>query len=90
MVRHIGLNPVPDDVNLESFLVKIMEQNDEQLEKFIDELHDTVKETMEAGQPFIFSYGKLLNYLAREDSVTQPWLINAFSVAVWKLMEADL
>lgn len=90
MIREIGLTPVPQNVNIEDFLQEIMKQNDDQLEEFISELHDTVKETTEAGQPFIFSYGKLLNYLAREESITQPWLINAFSIAVWKLMEADL
>lgn len=85
-VRHIGLNPVPNDENIEQFLQKIIQQNRTEMENFLKELVKTIDETEQSGQPNEFAYGKMLNYLATEESVTQAWLINSFAAAIWELL----
>lgn len=84
--RHIGLTPVPDDVKIETFLKDIIYKNREEMENFLKELIKTVDETEDSGQPNEFAYGKMMNYLATEESVTQPWLINMLAAAMWELL----
>ena len=86
MIRHIGLTPVPKDANIEEFLNNVIKENREEMESFLKELIKTVAETETSGQPSSFAYGKMLNYLAREESVTQTWLINMFASAMWELI----
>lgn len=86
MVRRIGPNPVPDDVSVEQFLEGIRAENRTEMGEFLAELRKTLSETENSGQPEIFAYGKMLNYLATEESVTQPWLINTLAAALWELL----
>lgn len=86
MQRSIGLTPIPDDVDIEKFLQKIRAENCEEMTRFLDELRATLEETENSGQPEVFAYGKMINYLAREESVTEPWLISVFAAAVWNLL----
>lgn len=86
MVRRIGPNPVPDDVSVETFLESVRKENFEEMGEFLGELKKTLAETENSGQPEVFAYGKMLNYLATEESVTQPWLINILAAALWELL----
>ena len=86
MVRRIGPNPVPDDVSVEQFLDSIQKENHAEMGEFLAELRKTLSEAENSGQPEIFAYGKMLNYLATEESVTQPWLINTLAAALWELL----
>jgi len=86
MIRRVGLIPVPDDANVTEFLEKLRTENTEEMQRFLKELKDTVSETGSSGQPEVFAYGKMLTYLATEESVTQPWLINVLASALWELL----
>jgi len=86
MIRRVGLIPVPDDANVTEFLEKLRTENTEEMQRFLKELKDTVSETESSGQPEVFAYGKMLTYLATEESVTQPWLINVLASALWELL----
>lgn len=86
MVRRIGLNPVPDDADVTKFLEQVYSENLKEMEAFLNELKKTIEETKNSGQPDVFAYGKMLNYLATEESVTQPWLINVLATALWELL----
>jgi hypothetical protein len=86
MVRRIGLTPVPDDADVTKFLENVRSENSQEMEAFLAELKKTLQETENSGQPEVFAYGKMLNYLATEESVTQPWLINILAAALWELL----
>lgn len=80
-VRRIGLKPVPDDADIANFLHKTMEEYNEKFNDTKKELEDTLEQTIIEGEPPIFAFGKMLNYLA---TLEKPELIELLAGCMWK------
>jgi hypothetical protein len=83
--NRVGLIPIPTDANIEFFLEDLRQDHKKLLDALLDDLAKTVEETAEGGQPPIFAYGKLMNYLSSHE-VKKPELIRLLAVALWELM----
>lgn len=81
---HVGLTPIPTDANVTEFLQQLWAEHNEQLSTIVGELQQTIAQTEDVGEPDIFAYGKLLNYLASSE-VTKPDLIRLLAAALWEL-----
>lgn len=55
--------PNPSDEELIKFLRERIDEYESEVNDAVNELHDTAKETRKAGEPFEFTFGKLLKYL---------------------------
>lgn len=80
-VRRIGIRAVPDDADIAKFLSELSEEYKKKAEEIEDQLVDTIDQSIEEGQPPIFAFGKLLNYLA---TMEKPELIEVLSGMLWK------
>jgi len=83
MERHVGLTPIPTDANVEEFLEELWLEHYEELATILSELQQTIAQTEDAGEPAIFAYGKLLNYLASSE-VMKPTLIRLLAASLWE------
>lgn len=79
----VGLTPIPTDANVEYFLQQLSGDNHEKLINLLEDLRRTMAQTSEAGEPTIFAYGKLLNYLA---AAKKPDMIRWLAAALWELV----
>ena len=84
----IGLRPVPPDAAIEEFLNETISKDTEVLEGQIEQLWDTVEESLNNYQPENFSYGKMLNFLAGNE-MSKPDLVHLCAAAMWKLYEIE-
>jgi hypothetical protein len=84
MDRRVGLTPVPDNANVEAFLQSVAEDHDQELFHVLVDMKATIEQTHEAGEPAIFAYGKLLNFLA-SDKLTDPDRLKLLAAALWEL-----
>lgn len=84
MDKRVGLQPVPDDVDIENFLVGIKNDYQTKLSEILDQLRDAMVETKKMNQPEIFAYGKLMNYLASEE-ISEPTIHKILAAALWEL-----
>lgn len=80
-VRRIGLRQVPDDADIALFLNKMWEEHHNKLDGIEQELNETITETIDAKEPPIFAFGKLMNYLA---TLEKPELIELLSASMWR------
>jgi hypothetical protein len=80
-VRRIGIRAIPDDVNIATFLSKMIEEHDHKREAVEEQLADTLEETIRASQPPVFAFAKLMNYLA---TLEKPELIELLSSSLWR------
>jgi hypothetical protein len=83
---HVGPRALPDDADVKIFLAELIKERREILENVLQELSDTVDETLKGEQPVEFAYGKLLNYLAAQKG---PEIIYLCAAALWELWEAE-
>lgn len=83
----IGLVPVPGDKPLGEFIESLIVRDTVLMDEKVQELHDTIKETLESDQPEEFAYAKMLNYLAK--GVPHPDLISVCAAALWHIAELD-
>jgi hypothetical protein len=81
-VRHIGIRPIPDDADVAKFLGDLSEEYKKILKEKGEELIETIDETIASGQPPIFAFGKMLNYLA---TLEKPELVEILAGALWTL-----
>lgn len=81
-VRHIGIRLVPDDADVAKFLSDLSEEYKKLSKEKGEELIETIEETMRSGQPPIFAFGKMLNYLA---TLEKPELVEILAGALWTL-----
>lgn len=82
----IGLRPVPPNEVLESFIERMVEDDTEILEGQIEQLGDTVKESLQNRQPKVFAYAKMLNFLAG-DEMSKEQVVHLCAAAMWKIWE---
>jgi hypothetical protein len=85
-IRSIGPRPVPDDQELSEFILDLLNESCATLDEKMEELRDAISETLSNGQPRVFAYAKLLNYLNTQEV---PQLIYLCACAMWKINEAD-
>jgi hypothetical protein len=85
--RHVGLEPAPDDDQLEEWLGHKIDEASEEMEALIEEFVDVVKAGQEEDEPYLWSYARLLNHLATLDS---PKMLRVLSAAIWTITEAEL
>jgi hypothetical protein len=84
----IGLRPVPPDAVLEEYIKETIKKDEERLNGQLELLWDAVEESLEKGQPEVFAYAKLLNFLA-SDTLDRPDLVHLCASAMWKLYEIE-
>jgi hypothetical protein len=84
----IGLHPVPPDAVLEEYLKETIQQDIERLNGQLELLWDAVEESLDKGQPEVFAYAKLLNFLA-SDTLDKPDLVHLCAASMWKLYEIE-
>jgi hypothetical protein len=76
--------PVPDDENIAEWLDEKEEIHEAIVNEMLDAINGVIDQTRSEGEPDIFAYGKLLNYLASTD-IKQPELIAICAAALWWL-----
>lgn len=81
--NRVGLTPIPTDANVEYFLQELSGDNHEKLINVLEDLRRTLAQTQEAGEPTIFAYGKLLNFLAANK---KPDMVRLLAAALWELV----
>jgi hypothetical protein len=84
----IGLHPVPPDAVLEEYLNETIQKDVARLDGQLELLWDAVEESLDKGQPEVFAYAKLLNFLA-SDTLDKPDLVHLCAAAMWKLYEIE-
>lgn len=84
MAGRVGLEPVPDDENIANWLTERSLKHEEIVGEVLTGIEGLRAEVKEDGEPDIFAYGKLLNFLASEE-VSQPELIAICAGALWWL-----
>lgn len=84
----IGLHPVPPDAVLEEYLKETIQQDIARLDGQLELLWDAVEESLDKGQPEVFAYAKLLNFLA-SDTLDKPDLVHLCAASMWKLYEIE-
>ena len=84
----IGLHPVPPDAILEDYIKETIQKDIENLGGQLELLWDAVEESLDKGQPEVFAYAKLLNFLA-SDTLDKPDLVHLCAAAMWKLYEIE-
>jgi hypothetical protein len=84
----IGLRPVPPDAVLEEYIKQTIASDLERLNGQLELLWDAVEESLEKGQPEVFAYAKLLNFLA-SDTLDRPDLVHLCAASMWKLYEIE-
>lgn len=82
MARRIGLKPVPNDTQLAEFLNQAISENEKLLNETLDELKETITDTINKNEPEVFAYGKMCNYLASLSPVER---IALSAAALWRL-----
>lgn len=80
----VGLTPIPTDANIEYFLNDLYANHRKKLNEVLLDMAGTIERTEAVGEPAIFSYAKLLNYLSSEQ-VKKPELIRLLAAALWEL-----
>lgn len=84
MRKRVGFQPIPDDVNVADYLRETERKHSAELEEILEELRRTMSDTTSIGQPAIFAYGKLLNFLAA-GVLSEPELHKLLAAALWEL-----
>lgn len=84
MKRRVGITPIPTDANVEHFLEGLRSDNQDSLDAVLSDMRKTIAQTEHVGEPVVFAYGKLLNYLASTE-VRKPDLIRLLAAAIWEL-----
>ena len=87
MDRRVGLEAAPDDAQLEEWLGQKIDAASEEMEEILGDFIDMVKMGMDSGEPWLWNYARLLNFLATLDN---PKMIRVLSVALWTIMEAEV
>ena len=77
----VGIRVVPQDVDIAEFLYALKEEYTAKTDEKLQELEDTIEQTIRSNEPPIFAFGKMLNYLA---SLEKPELIELLAGAMWK------
>lgn len=85
--RRVGLEAAPDDAQLEEWLGQKIDSASDEMEEILGDFVDMVKLSMDDGEPWLWNYARLLNYLATLDN---PKMIRVLSVALWTIMEAEV
>lgn len=85
--RRVGLEAAPDDAQLEEWLSQKIDEASEEMEEILRDFVDMVKMSMDDGEPWLWNYARLLNYLTTLDD---PKRIRVLSVALWTIMEAEV
>lgn len=80
-VRRIGIRVIPDDVDIANFVKKLDREYQVKVDEIKIQLEETINQTLKQGQPRIFAFAKLLNYLA---TLEKPELIEMLSSTLWK------
>lgn len=81
----VGLTPIPTDANVDQFLEDLWREHSQELERLLGDMKRTIEQTEDDGEPAMFAYGKLLNYLA-SDEAKRPKLIRLLAAAIWELV----
>jgi hypothetical protein len=90
MTKRVGnLTPIPTDANIAEYLTRVQESDDKELYEILVDMRNTIEETEEAGQPAIFAYGKLQEFLASPRYMTEPLRIKLLAAAIWELTHND-
>lgn len=84
-IPRIGVTPVPNDVDIEIFLSELCAENNDDLQEILTDMIRTIEQTEEEGQPAIYAYGKLLNFLA-SDAMSEPKIVRLLAAAIWEFM----
>ena len=84
--RRVGLEAAPDDAQLEEWLGQKLDAANEEKEEILRDFIDMVKMGIDDGEPWLWGYARLLNFLSTLDS---PKLIRVLSAAIWEIMEAE-
>ncbi|AKU45361.1 hypothetical protein MADRUGA_71 [Mycobacterium phage Madruga] len=87
MERRVGLEAAPDDAQLEDWLGQKIDSASEEMEEILGDFVDMVKLSMDDGDPWLWNYARLLNFLATLDN---PKMIRVLSAALWTIMEAEV
>ncbi|UOW93398.1 hypothetical protein SEA_LABELLE_73 [Mycobacterium phage Labelle] len=87
MERRVGLEAAPDDAQLEDWLGQKIDSANEEMEEILGDFVDMVKLSMDDGDPWLWNYARLLNFLATLDN---PKMIRVLSAALWTIMEAEI
>ncbi|AEL97982.1 hypothetical protein CL65_gp074 [Mycobacterium phage Patience] len=87
MERRVGLEAAPDDAQLEDWLGQKIDSANEEMEEILGDFVDMVKLSMDDGDPWLWNYARLLNFLATLDN---PKMIRVLSAALWTIMEAEV
>ena len=84
----IGLRPVPPDAVLEEYISKTIAKDISVLDGQLEFLWDAVEDCLDKGQPEVFAYARMLNFLA-SDTLSKPELVHMCAAAMWKLYEQE-
>ena len=79
----VGLTAVPEDDDLVDFIKSLIRNHRGLLLITKEELQETLAQTEEAGEPQVFGYAKLMNFLAQ--GIAEPDLVNLCAAALWEL-----
>lgn len=87
MTRRVGLEAAPDDAQLEEWLGQKIDAASNEMEEILGDFVDMVKLSMDDGDPWLWNYARLLNFIATLDN---PKMIRVLSAALWTIMEAEV
>lgn len=79
----------PDDGEVEKFLKETKDTDIAELYEFLIDMGETIKQTEENGEPKIFAYGKLWNFL-KGTEISHAMQTKLLAAAIWTLMEEPL
>lgn len=88
MTARSGLTPVPSDVEIDEWLRKRILDHKRLCDETLVDLKNTLIQTRGAGEPDVFTYGRLLNYLADPEEL-QAELIELCASALWSLGQKE-
>lgn len=80
----IGNKPAPSDSELVTYITEMRERDAVELESLLSELETTDTDAQADGQPEVFVYARLVNYLT-SDEVSLDSLIHLAASAIWNV-----
>lgn len=82
-IGRVGNTPAPSDEELVSWLLKMRENDATELESLLAELKNTDADTQAGGEPEVFVYARLMNYLG--NGINETELMHMCAAAVWQV-----
>ena len=86
-IGRVGNMPAPSDAELVSWLVKMRDDDATELTNLLVELETTDADTRDGGEPEVFVYARLMNYLG--NGINETELMHLAAAAIWQVYGQD-